>query len=225
MPVFEERARALKAPLIHDWYVDDRMSLHLNGEIYSYPLPNLVGAHQCGNAATAIVALKSQDRFKITEEAIVRGVQSAVWPGRLERITRGPVANSLPAGWELWYDGAHNDSCGEVLGRQVAEWARANPERPLHVVTAMLRSKAPSVCLGPLLPYACSLSTFSFANGPYDQTGPAFSADDLAAVLRNDYADVVGYSSLGAAVEAVTGRFPAGRLLVTGTLYAYKELM
>ena len=221
VPVFEERARALKVPLIHDWHVDDRMSLNLNGKIYSYPLPNLMGAHQCGNAATAIVALKSQDRFTITEEAIARGVQSAVWPGRLEHITRGVLAESLPDGWELWYDGAHNDSCGEVLGRHLQSWTSAGP---VHAVVGMLKSKNPSVCLGPVLPHIETLSTFSFANGPFDQTGPSYPAAELAEVLKTHRADVPAYASLKEAVRAVVNDNAPGRILVTGTLYAYKEL-
>lgn len=201
------------------------LQLDYHGQRFEYPSPNLLGPHQFWNAGSAIAALKSQSHLTIPEAAIRAGVQQAAWPGRLERITQGRVVADLPAGWELWYDGAHNDSCGEVLAWQVAEWARVEPEKPLHVVTAMLRSKIPSVCLRPILPYACTVSAFSFVNGPYDQTGPVFSADDLAAALKTNYADVMAYPSLRAAVEALTGQFPGGRLLVTGTLYAYKELM
>lgn len=224
------RAKDRDAPLIlcgQDWDVTPGERLHLDfqGQRTAYPAPNLLGPHQFWNAGAAIAALKSQPHLVIPEAAISAGLQQAVWPGRLERITRGRVAASLPAGWELWYDGAHNDSCGEVLAQQAAEWAQVEPRHPLHVVTAMLRSKDPAVCLGPVLPYACSLSTFSFANGPYDQTGPVFGPEDLADVLRNSYTDVRSYPSLAAAVSALTGRHPAGRILVTGTLYAYKELM
>lgn len=227
----QECASRANAPLIlcgRDWdvWAGGRLRLDFQDAHYDYPAPNLLGAHQFWNAATAIVALKSQKKLSISETDISCGLQNAVWPGRLERIKGGRMADMLPAGgWELWYDGAHNDSCGEVLARQVATWAQTDPGCPLYVVTAMLRSKDPVVCLGPLLPYASSVSTFSFENGPYDQTGPVFSADDLAALLRPAFAGTESYPSLSAALAAVVDRLPPGRILVTGTLYAYKEMM
>ncbi|QQG37164.1 MAG: bifunctional folylpolyglutamate synthase/dihydrofolate synthase [Micavibrio aeruginosavorus] len=230
VPALQGCATRARTSLIlcgRDWSVTPGESLRMDfqGRRYRYPAPNLLGVHQFWNAGAAITALKSQSHLNISEEAFAGGVQKAEWPGRLEHIVRGRVAEALPAGWELWYDGAHNDSCGEVLAHQVAAWSRAEPDRPLHVVTAMLRSKDPAVCLGPLLPYVNSVSTFSFVNGPYDQTGPVFSADDLAASLRPVCAGVKSYHSLEAAVAAVAERSSAGRVLVTGTLYAYKELV
>ena len=222
MPVFEKRAAALGCELVSGWSVDADMTLHMAGCSYEYPLPNLPGAHQCGNAGAAIVALKSQDRFKISEEAIARGLRQAEWPGRLEHITRGALAEGLPEGWQLWYDGGHNDSGGEVLGRHIESWAA---DGPVHAVVGMLKSKDPTLCLGPVLPHIETLSTFSFPNGPFDQTGPSYPAEELSAVLKNHRTDVPAYASLKEAVRGVVNDSQKpGRIIVTGTLYAYKEL-
>ena len=53
------------------------------------------------------------------EAAIRRGLASVEWPARLQRLTRGPLTDALPSGWELWLDGGHNDSAGEFLQRQL----------------------------------------------------------------------------------------------------------
>jgi len=224
MPVFEQRAQELDVPLTWNWGVVCRgkeMRLDYNGKRFTYPLPTLPGEHQCWNAGTAIIALKNQEHFKVTDEAIAVGVRAAEWPGRLEQITRGALAESLPAGWELWYDGGHNDSGGQVLGQYISGWAS---QGPVHAVVGMLKSKDPAVCLGPVLPHIETLSTFSFPNGPFDQTGPSYPAEELSAVLKAHHSDVPSYASLKEAVRAVVNDNKPGRILVTGTLYAYKEL-
>lgn len=224
IPALQKYANELQAPLIWNWRVEDRQGLmHVNfqGGTHVYPAPNLPGAHQFWNAGLAIVALKSQDKFVMTEDEIARGVQAAEWPGRLEHICRGPLAEGLPPGWSLWYDGGHNDSGGEFLGQQVKAWTA---EGPVHVVTGMLQSKDPAICLGPILPHIETLSTFSFANGPFDQTAPSYPAAELAEKLRAYRADVQAYDSLKEALGAVVKCGRPGRILVMGTLYAYKEL-
>ena len=51
----------------------------------------------------------------------MRGLAQVEWPARLQRLTRGPLAERLPPGWELWLDGGHNESAGAAL----ADFARA----------------------------------------------------------------------------------------------------
>lgn len=226
MPVFEAKAQELNAPLI----VSGDTAAHPAGMAYRssetetiYPRPSLPGAHQLWNAGTAITLLKNQTSFMITDDHIAAGLSQAEWPARLERITTGAVAAMLPPGWELWYDGAHNDSCGQVLGDHVRAWKQES-DTPLYLVTGMLKSKNPLVCLGPVLPYIQSLTTFSFQSGPYDLTGLPYGADELAAVLEGQVPAVRSAPSLKQAVSDVVAREPAGRILVTGTLYAYKDL-
>ncbi len=224
VPALQQYANEHDVPLIWNWQVEERqglMHLHFQGGTYVYPAPNLPGAHQFWNAGLAIAALKSQDKFTLTEEDIARGVQAAEWPGRMEHITKGKLATALPPGWSLWYDGGHNDSGGEFLGQQVAAWAA---EGPVHAVVGMLKSKDPAVCLGPILPHIETLSTFSFANGPFDQTGPVYPAAELAALLKAQRDDVTPYDSLREALADLVRYGRPGRILVTGTLYAYKEL-
>lgn len=225
MPVFQSCADTLDVPLVTDWAVSGdggHMIFKWQGRDYTYPQPNLPGEHQLWNAGAAVAVLKSQNHFMISDEAMVKGIRSAEWPGRLERIERGDLAENLPAGWELWYDGSHNDSGGEVLGRYVDGWAS---EGPVHAVVGMLKSKNPTLCLGPVLPYIETLSTFSFPNGPFDQTGPSYPAEELSAVLKKHRAEVMAYATLKEAVRAVVNdNHKPGRILVTGTLYAYKEL-
>jgi dihydrofolate synthase/folylpolyglutamate synthase len=75
--------------------------------------PALAGRFQIRNAlaaATAAQALASRG-FRITDEAISRGIASVRWPGRLEKLADHPA---------LFLDGAHNPSAAREL-RQFLE--------------------------------------------------------------------------------------------------------
>lgn len=75
---------------------------------------NLLGAHQAANAATAVAAAESLlDRgFAIPIEAVQAGLDRAVWPGRLEIMSRKPL---------IVLDGAHNPDGLGVLVRALRE--------------------------------------------------------------------------------------------------------
>ncbi len=126
------------------------------------PMPGLPGAHQIGNAGLALACLDHLP-LAVDDAAVRRGLAAVEWPARLQRLTRGPLADSLPPDWELWLDGGHNDSAGEVLARQAVDWSvaddsRAGPHggrRPLLLIYGMLASKDPYAVphpVGPLRP-------------------------------------------------------------------------
>lgn len=229
LPVFRQCAGTLDVPLVV-CSKDFGFKMREDGFNFRYrdskplnlPAPNLLGAHQYGNAATAIAAVKTQAQFNIPDMAIAQGITKAVWPGRLERFK---VEGFLSDGWELWYDGGHNDSGGEILAEQAQRWKDADGKK-LHVVCGMLASKKPQEFLGALVPHLHSLSAFGFDTGLFTETGPAASADELSSKIKMFYDDIDVYSDLSSAIHSVHKKFknePA-RILVTGTLYAYKDM-
>ena len=147
----------------------------------------------------------------ISAAAIATGLQTVEWPGRLQRLTRGPLAELLPAGWELWLDGGHNDSGGEVLAAQAAKWG----DKPLLLVFGMLNTKQPQAFLQPLAPYVQAVRTVAIEDEPL-----SLSAEDAAAAAR-----AAGLAA-GMAIDPATaiktllaaGTSP-GRILICGSLY------
>jgi membrane carboxypeptidase/penicillin-binding protein len=78
------------------------------GNYYNLSL-NLLGEHQIANAAQAIglaKALEKKTRLKISDEAVVKGVLDAHWPGRLEKVEEKPL---------FILDGAQNKDSAEKL--------------------------------------------------------------------------------------------------------------
>lgn len=230
MPVFRAQAEKQNANLVccsEDWHVESNgpgITFKFLGKTLALPAPNLPGEHQTWNAGAAIAALLTQDRLAISDAAIADGITKAVWPARMEHITAGALAAALPSGWELWYDGGHNDSGGEVVGAHLKRW-KAEEGKQVHLVLGMLETKSPEAFLKPVFPLIDSLSVFSFPTGTFSETGKAYGAAELAAKIRPLTGNVHPYDTLADAVQSIPFQHPVpGRILVTGTLYAYKDI-
>src|SRR5690606_18870863 len=76
---------------------------------------------------------------------------------RFQRLTRGPLVDMLPPGWELWLDGGHNAAAGDVIAATLRAWRAQGDALPLHLVFGMLNTKEPVAFLRPLTPLARSL--------------------------------------------------------------------
>lgn len=155
--VLDAEARRMGTPLLkrgRDWSIatraagfrfsDDKGGIDL-------PSPSLPGPHQFDNAGIAIAALRAAG-LGIPDAAIARGIASAEWPARLQRLT-GRLAARLPPDWELWLDGGHNPGAGVVLAEHLKSWR----DRPAHVVVGMKQAKDSAEFLRPLIPCAASL--------------------------------------------------------------------
>ncbi len=218
--VFAERAAALSAPLFlhgRDWSVaatDTGFRFQDAARTLDLPPPGLMGAHQVDNAGLAIAATAHLP-LTIGADAIRRGLTAVEWPARLQRLTRGPLPDLLPEGWELFLDGGHNDSAGEVLARQLARWN--SDGRPLDMVFGMLGSKRPLDFLTPLAPYVRRLRAVAIPGEPNSVT-----AEDAAAFARAAGMDAAASPDVGAAVAELTAQAGQGtpaRLLICGSLY------
>ena len=200
------RARAaslgVKASIAgRDWtFVPHEKTLEVAGQ--HYPHPRLLGPHQFENAATAVMTART---LQLPEAAIAAGLTTATWPARLQRLTQGPLVAALPAGWELWLDGGHNESAGHALAAQFDLWR----DRPVHVIYGMLNTKAAQAFLAPLLGRAASLQAVAIPGEVNSLT-----AEEAASKGRG----ITPRASLLEALQALPPG-PAARLLICGSLY------
>ncbi len=143
MDVFADTAEKLGVPLYrhgHEWSFEPSRGgfiLHTPTDTYEFPRPNLLGDHQVANAATALMGLLCiQDKLPkpLPLSALEHGLTHVRWPARLQRLTKGPLAALLPDGWELWLDGGHNDTGGEVLSVQAVDWKNETDAKDLHLI-------------------------------------------------------------------------------------------
>jgi len=193
-----------------------------SGRRLDLPLPNLVGAHQIVNAGGAIAALLAGVPFTVSDLAIARGVVSAQWPARLQRLVRGPLVEALPPDWELWLDGGHNDSAGEVLAARAAAWAGDAGPKPLLLIHGMLTTKRPAEFLGPLLPFIRRWRGVGISG-----EAVAFTAEALTEAARE-----LGIPDARAAESPADGlrslietEIGPARVLICGSLYLAGEIL
>ncbi len=180
------------------------------------PAPALLGGHQMINAGTALACLDALAKsLPVTNEAVLQGLATVNWPGRLQRLTHGPLSQCLPPGWELWLDGGHNDSAGEVLATQAATWATEPAGLPLAIVFGMLGTKAAGDFLAPLARYAEHLLAV-----PIPGEAAALTAHEAASA-----ASAAGFNcahpvdSPEAALKMLTTNSRPHRILICGSLY------
>lgn len=217
MEAITRRAAEVGAPLYaqnREWRVrreGDAMIYEEDGTIRRLPPPGLVGAHQIQNAGMAVACLRRLSGFPATDGAVAEGLTGAIWPGRLQRLRRGPLAEMLPTDWELWLDGGHNPSAAAALAVQARSWS----DKPLHLVMGMIKGKNPAAFLEPLAGTVktlravaipgeeCSLTAEEVSRRGLDLGMDAKSADDAPAAIRD-----------------IVNSFPApARILVCGSLY------
>jgi dihydrofolate synthase/folylpolyglutamate synthase len=155
--VLDTDSERVGTPLLkrnRDWSIETTASglryTDRSGRI-DLPMPSLPGPHQFDNAGIAIAALRAAS-LSVPDNAIARGIASAEWPARLQRLT-GRLTEQLPADWELWLDGGHNPGAGEALAVHLAAWR----DRPVHLAVGMKQAKDSAEFLRPLIPLAASL--------------------------------------------------------------------
>ncbi|NOT42135.1 MAG: bifunctional folylpolyglutamate synthase/dihydrofolate synthase [Alphaproteobacteria bacterium] len=119
-----------------------RMVFQDENGLIDLPMPRLPGAHQIVNAALAIAALRKVAGFGVEDRALEDGLMSVDWPGRMQRLTRGPLVSAAPKDAEIWLDGAHNPHGGRALAHAIADLEETQP-RPLYLVCGMLQTKDP----------------------------------------------------------------------------------
>lgn len=151
-------------------YRDDRGgSLHL-------PQPTLPGPHQSHNAGLAIAMLRHQQAIDISEEAIAAGLRNAIWPARLQRLSRGPLTKNR----DVWLDGGHNPSAGAMLAAHFAG-------QRFHLIIGMIEGKDPSAIIAPLATNIASLTAVPVPDHdwhPAAMFGPqAVAAEDVPSAL------------------------------------------
>ena len=106
----------------------------------------LRGAHQVANARVAMRVLETLERLGVTigRQAIVDGLTTVTWPGRLEHRT-------LPDGREIILDAAHNPAGAAALASYLRGLEGAGSTKPALVFAAM-RDKDVDGMLTVLLP-------------------------------------------------------------------------
>lgn len=162
----------------------------------------LSGAHQLDNAACAVAALDQLARLghRLSNRAIIQGLERVRWPARLERLAGHP-------GYLL--DAAHNpDGCAALASHLAGE-----PRRPRALVFGVMRDKDYPAMLRELAPV---VDTVVYARPPLPR---AERPNNLQKVLPG----VAATSVADALRRARRSAGPRGLVVVAGSIFLVAE--
>ena len=179
-----------------------------SGKIFELT-PSLPGRFQLENALNAVAAAQLlQNRgYQISDDAITRGIENTVWPGRLEKLQSAP---------DVYVDGAHNPAAA----RELAHFLEQNfSSRKIWLIYAALRDKAVDEVAGLLFSHAAEV----IFTAP--RTSRAVSAAQLAEIASHHAARFSVLPDAEQAFEhALAEAAPEDAIFITGSLYLVGQL-
>jgi len=217
--VIRARCREVNARLVE---VDDAWRVEVTGAAGGYyraiarsPVstitlePSLAGRFQIRNALAAATAaqLLAERGFPVKDEAIERGIHSARWPGRLERLEEHPT---------VFLDGAHNPSGANQL---LAFWKENLQGRRILLVYGAMRDKAVDEIAGLLFP-AADLVIFTQPLQPRAISAPLL-AEMTGHLAKSSLVIPDPAEALGHALDIAS---PDDAIFATGSLYLVGDL-
>lgn len=219
--VIQARAKELGCPLIEtgsafcvekEWTESgySRALVTEKGTGWSVELrPQLPGRFQLQNSLSAVAATRYLESrgYRISDEAIRRGIAEALWPGRLEKTQSNP---------DVYLDGAHNPSAA----RELAAFLDQNlAGRKIWLVFGALRDKAVDEIAGILFPHAAEVIFTE------PRTTRAISAVQLSEITLHHAAHYTIISEPELALEfALDHAAPNDAVFVAGSLYLVGQL-
>lgn len=212
LEVIQSRADDLKSPLrVLGRDLRHRvLSTSLDGttmEVEGGPtlFSHLPGRFQGDNMALAYMALREIESSHLTEEVISKGMEQAVWPGRLETIHTDP---------RIILDATHTAEGARAVASEIEEMV----EGDIILVLGVLNDKD----LDGMARAFGSVSTSAIATSPSSKR--SFPASRVEETLRAHCPDVVRVDDVGEAIQhAIDHADRDDTILITGSLYTIGE--
>ena len=201
------------------WSERGRLLVQMKDRLLDLPAPSLPGEHQFANAGLAVAALLALGDSRIDEAAMGRGIASAVWPARFQRLNAGPLAErAKAAGADLWLDGGHNPHAGRAVSRAVADLA-ARDGRPVALISGLLANKDATGFFTPFRGVATKVFTVTF------EGHAAASAAETAAAAELAGLRAAACASVEDALTRALQLKPTPHVLICGSLYLAGEVL
>lgn len=175
------------------WDVPGQSPLRMN-----YPL---LGKHQQHNLAVALTVIEVLNKrgFSLTDEAVIKGVQTVRWPARFEVLSTDPL---------FILDGGHNPQCAEAMAGILNDYLH---DTKVTFLMGVLADKDYNAMLDSVSPYAERFVCVT------PDSPRALAADKLAAVIAARGISSVSMNSVPEGIsEALKYKEP---VIAFGSLY------
>ena len=185
-------------------------------EKHILPAPALIGRHQYQNAGLALAAMKMVSPFSFTPAAC-KGLAAAKWPGRIQKLSGGSLADILLSGRALWLDGAHNAHGAAALIHTL---------QSLHngkwmVIFGALNTRPAEDFLAQIKPIAAHIHCLTITDQP-----AAITAQTLANIAASLDIPAKAASTARAALADIDARTDkAMPVIICGSLYLAGQIL
>ena len=180
----------------------------------NYPVTAFEGDYQRWNAATAVLVARCfAATWRLDDEVVKRGLQSASWPGRWQRAKIG--------GRDLILDASHNPEGAGVLDGQLRALVAENGRKPV-VVTGVLGAARARPLLETISRYAAEIHLVM------PQQSRASGFEELEALIPKAFTGVVKRATVAGVfpdANTCTVGGPEDTVVVTGSIYLLGEVM
>lgn len=201
-------ARLVEVAQEYRWSIGEHdmrgQTVQINGPdgVIEARLP-LLGRHQAENAATAVAAVRA---LRLPDDAIVRGLESVRWPGRVEVLSEDPLVVA---------DGAHNADSARRLRETLTEYF---PAKPVTFVIGAGGDKDVAGLVEALAPIAARVIA------THSQHPRAMPAATVAAAFARAGVPVEDGGTVSAAIErALAASGGSGLICLAGSLFVAAE--
>lgn len=215
--VISAKAKTQKSVLYGvDYKEIKNLSSNLDGTVFDYKnyksvKINLLGLYQSKNAAEVLEAVEilRNRGLKITEEAVLSGLENAKWPARFEIINKAPL---------ILFDGAHN---AQGISSAVESIKYYFNSEKVYVLTGVLKDKDYEFIAKKI----SEIGECAFTLTP--DSPRALSAEDYAKVLTEFGVSAASYGSIDEAFSSAYERAKKDNkpLVCLGSLYTYGNII
>lgn len=192
--------------------------------------PILSGQHQYINAATAIATIATIDNFypnlfKISYDNINRGLKTANWPSRLEKITNHLTKLLNNDNSELIIDGAHNQSGAYSLAKWILEQKQIDQQNQIDkknfLIVGFSRNKCKPQFLENFINVADNICSIRVKGEPYPE-----SAEIISNIGKSIGLEINTSDSIEEAIEylAKSINHDQCRIIICGSLHLARDV-
>lgn len=170
----------------------------------------LAGLYQLRNVATVIktVEILREKGLSVSDEALYRGFESAVWKGRFERLSSSP---------DVFYDGGHNIEGVTYAASTINEYFFKNSVE-VTLIFGVMADKDWQQMVDVISPYVKRV----FSVVPDNPR--ALDSESIARCFKEKGVDASAEPSLESAISrAISSLTDGGVVVALGSLYMYKD--
>lgn len=169
------------------------------------PKPSLEGKHQYINACCAVDAVKNLYQFNISEENIIKGLTTAKWPARLQKLEEN-----------VYLDGAHNIEGAKIIAEFIRE---SKGNKKVILILGMLKNKDLRGFLSELKDSADLMIAVNI------EGENSFSADEISKRSKELELITIERSNAISALNYAKQIEPESLIIICGSLYMAGQIL